>query len=495
MQGVSVTVQSLYIDQQPSLYSNDAGHIAFVCSLLTGKALEWVTAVWRPEGSSFSSFRAFLQQFRNVFEHSTAEGDPGEQLLKLSQGRNTAADYALTFRTLAAQTNWIEDTHKTLFRKGLTVELQSELACRDEGRSLNEYINLTIQVDNLMHSRRRVRTPLYTAHESTTMHEPMQLGFTHLSPEERERRQQNRLCLYCGQPGHMKASCPVRPVSKSQSVSSHTKENLFTSSILLPIRLHIKNRTIVTTAMLDSGATGNLISHEFTSLHQVKLNPCESSLTVEALDGHPIGGGKVHRLTEEIKMHVGTLHSETIQFYVIQAPHHSIILGLPWLRTHNPHISWRDGQITQWGENCHEHCLSKITRVSQPVSIVSPPDNQEVKLPSEYTDLTEVFSKKKASQLPEHRSVDCAIELTPGSTPPKGRIFPLSQPESNAMKLYIQEELAKGFIRPSTSPASAGFFFVKKKDGGLRPCIDYRGLNDITVKFRYPLPSSCSRTT
>ncbi len=42
------------------------------------------------------------------------------------------------------------------------------------------------------------------------------------------------------------------------------------------------------------------------------------------------------------------------------------------------------------------------------------------------------------------------------------------------MKAYIEEELSKGFIRPSTSPASAGFFFVKKKDGGLRPCIDYR---------------------
>ncbi len=56
------------------------------------------------------------------------------------------------------------------------------------------------------------------------------------------------------------------------------------------------------------------------------------------------------------------------------------------------------------------------------------------------------------------------------------------------MKLYIEEELAKGFIRPSTSPASAGFFFVKKKDGGLRPCIDYRSLNTITCKFRYPLP-------
>lgn len=56
------------------------------------------------------------------------------------------------------------------------------------------------------------------------------------------------------------------------------------------------------------------------------------------------------------------------------------------------------------------------------------------------------------------------------------------------MRKYIEEELAKGLICPSTSPASAGFFFVHKKDGDLRPCIDYRGLNDITIKFRYPLP-------
>ncbi|KAI2647943.1 Transposon Tf2-9 polyprotein [Labeo rohita] len=102
-------------------------------------------------------------------------------------------------------------------------------------------------------------------------------------------------------------------------------------------------------------------------------------------------------------------------------------------------------------------------------------------IPSEYHDLAEAFSKTRATQLPPHRSSDCAIELLPG-------IFPLSQPETDAMKVYIEEELAKGFIVPSTSPASAGFFFVKKKDGSLRPCIDFRGLNDITVKYCYPLP-------
>ncbi len=56
------------------------------------------------------------------------------------------------------------------------------------------------------------------------------------------------------------------------------------------------------------------------------------------------------------------------------------------------------------------------------------------------------------------------------------------------MDTYIKESLAADIIRASTSPAGAGFFFVGKKHGGLRPCIDYRGLNKITVWNRYPLP-------
>ena len=56
------------------------------------------------------------------------------------------------------------------------------------------------------------------------------------------------------------------------------------------------------------------------------------------------------------------------------------------------------------------------------------------------------------------------------------------------METYIQEALDQGFIRPSTSPAASGFFFVKKKDGGLRPRIDYRGLNQITKTYPYPYP-------
>lgn len=148
----------------------------------------------------------------------------------------------------------------------------------------------------------------------------------------------------------------------------------------------IQNKVISTTALLDSGAAGNF-SHEFASQYQLKLNPCNSSLTVEVLDGRPLGERKVHRLTKVVKMHIGTLHSETIKFYVIHAPHHSIILGLHWLRTHNPHISWREGQLIQWDTTCQDRCLSKVSRVSRnipdtSVPDTSAPDPEELNLPT-----------------------------------------------------------------------------------------------------------------
>lgn len=108
-------------------------------------------------------------------------------------------------------------------------------------------------------------------------------------------------------------------------------------------------------------------------------------------------------------------------------------------------------------------------------------------IPECYHDLKLVFSKSKAASLPSHRPYDCAINLFKGAPLPKGSLFNLSGPEKMAMEHYIQEALAFGHIRPSSSPAGAGFFFVKKKDKSLRPCIDFRELNQITIKDKYSL--------
>ena len=96
--------------------------------------------------------------------------------------------------------------------------------------------------------------------------------------------------------------------------------------------------------------------------------------------------------------------------------------------------------------------------------------------------------QQKALSLPPHRPYDCAISLIPGSTIPKGCLYSISGPEKKAMNENITASLKAGLICPSSSPARARLFFVGKKDGSLRTCIDYSSLNDITIKNRYPLP-------
>lgn len=98
-----------------------------------------------------------------------------------------------------------------------------------------------------------------------------------------------------------------------------------------------------------------------------------------------------------------------------------------------------------------------------------------------------MFSKAKATGLTPHRDYDCTIDILPGTQPPRGQVYPLSVQEQTAIEEDIQEALQQGHIVHSTSPASAGLFLVEKKEGGLWPCIDYRGLNSVTVKYPYAL--------
>ena len=112
----------------------------------------------------------------------------------------------------------------------------------------------------------------------------------------------------------------------------------------------------------------------------------------------------------------------------------------------------------------------------------------EAAVPAAYHDFADVFSDEVASHLPPHRAYDHAIDLEEGKQPPYGPIYSMSEQELQTLREQLDNLLGKGFIHPSNSPAGAPILFVKKKDGSLRLCIDYRNLNRITRKNRYPLP-------
>jgi len=119
-------------------------------------------------------------------------------------------------------------------------------------------------------------------------------------------------------------------------------------------------------------------------------------------------------------------------------------------------------------------------------STSTPPDLDIV--PPEYHDYADVFSKAKASELPPHHDYDLKIELEEGTSPPLGTLYSLSPVELSALWTFIDENLNTDFICPASSSHAALVLFIKKKDSSLCLCIDFRGLNKITKKDRYPLP-------
>ncbi|SOV03659.1 uncharacterized protein UDID_19105 [Ustilago sp. UG-2017a] len=109
-------------------------------------------------------------------------------------------------------------------------------------------------------------------------------------------------------------------------------------------------------------------------------------------------------------------------------------------------------------------------------------------IPKPYQHLRDVFDEVEADKLPHHTEHDLHLELIEGGKPPQGPLYLKGPKEMTELRRYLDENLKKGFIRPSKSPARSPVLFVPKKDGGLRLCVDYRGLNEITVKNRAPLP-------
>ncbi|MBW0509401.1 hypothetical protein O181_049116 [Austropuccinia psidii MF-1] len=227
-------------------------------------------------------------------------------------------------------------------------------------------------------------------------------------------------------------------------------------------------------------------------------------------------------------------------FLVIDTPKgEDLILGFDFLNNFNPSIDWRQGLITfnadhkdyydpsksfsndfSSAKSCAalvDEVLKEIADVGEDNSVSSlhlffgnmylPPSSYHDSLkelwveeeeredietpmkvvPSVYHQYLDVFYKVKADKLPPHHSCDHHIELE-GPLPPVGVIYSLSNQESDTLRAYISDNVEKGFIWPSSSSTGAPVLFVKNKDGGLCLCLDYRKLNAVTRKNKYPVP-------
>lgn len=215
-------------------------------------------------------------------------------------------------------------------------------------------------------------------------------------------------------------------------------------------------------------------------------------------------------------------HSEIRQFAVTNLGKSDIFIGHNWLYHHNPEIDWTTGKIkfTRCPLSCGyeepmvdndldledgDRIWVKPAKPSQKIrrsdfmvrafqSVASrlaekeTKDKTAEKVPDQYSGFEEVFEQAEFKHLPPRRTWDHAIELKPGTEPNGCKIYPLNPAEQSELDTFLDEHLKSRHIRPSKSPMASPFFFVKKKDGRLRPVQDYRKLNEIMIKNRYPLP-------
>jgi hypothetical protein len=200
-------------------------------------------------------------------------------------------------------------------------------------------------------------------------------------------------------------------------------------------------------------------------------------------------------------------------FHILEIAGTDAILGMPWLKQYNPNINWINHEI-RFNQEVPRKRI-KITAVDKAecYQLLADPDNdilvigakeigtpdiqikeeiKEPKIPQELAPILkeykDVFPEELPEGLPPKRTVDHKIDLIAGAEPTWRAIYQLAKPEFEALKKELDELLARGAIRPSKSPFGAPILFVKKKDGSYRMCIDYRELNEITIKNRYPLP-------
>lgn len=321
---------------------------------------------------------------------------------------------------------------------------------------------------------------------------------------------------------------------KLSACSTSEKERLDGSHMILPCAIKTTKGRLPTTALVDSGANGiAFIDQSFAHTNRLTLEPLRKARRLEVVDGRQSVAGKITHLTR-LPLEIRS-HKEILPCFVTKLGQQPIVLGIPWLQRHDATISWKDNTISFASDYCRQYCNVRQQEMIQGMSstknrtktldlcmigaapfvhltdrarrnpkdyrifAVSMKDIEKAlakkitmdpreKLPEDYHEFLDVFSKQEADKLPPHRPYDHKIQLKEGSEPSFGPLYDMSREELQVLRKELEENLGKGFIRASTSPAASPVLFVRKPGGGLRFCIDYRALNAITVKNRYPIP-------
>ncbi|GJR10553.1 putative reverse transcriptase domain-containing protein [Tanacetum coccineum] len=296
---------------------------------------------------------------------------------------------------------------------------------------------------------------------------------------------QNVTCYGCGEKGHYRHKCPkgrnqpndgARARAYVVVENAQHNPNVVTGTFLL--------NDHYASILFDSGAEKSFVSTEFTPFINITPATLDTSYDVELDDGKVVSTNTVLRGCTLALYN----HCFKIDLLPTRLGSFDVIVGMDWLSYHR-------GVIV---------CYEKIVRIPLPngeiLEIQGEGPEKDLKLLScikadekklddirIVRDFPEVFPDD-LSGLPPVREIKFHVDLIPGVLLVVKSPYRLAPSEMNELSNQLKELQEKGFIRPSHSPWGAPVLFVKKKDGAMRMCIDYKELNKLTIKNRYPLP-------
>ncbi|GJS00062.1 putative reverse transcriptase domain-containing protein [Tanacetum coccineum] len=321
-------------------------------------------------------------------------------------------------------------------------------------------------------------------------------------------------CFECGVQGHFKRNCPKLKNNNRGNQGGNDRapakvyvignagvdpDNVVAGTFLL------NNRYAY--ILFDTGADKSFVSTAFSTLLDIVPNTLDHGYNVELADGRIIG---VNNILMGCTLNFLN-HPFNINLMPVEMGSFDVIIGMDWLSRYSAVIDCAKkivripskGEILiVRGDRCSEGHRTRL-------NVISSTKVQKYLLKGSHVFLAHVTMKKTEDKskekqledvpvvkdfpedlpgLPPVRQVEFHIDLVPGAAPAARAPYRLAPSEMKELSDQLQDLCDKGFIRPSSSPWGAPVLFVKKKDGSFRMCIDYRELNKLTVKNRYPLP-------
>ncbi|GJV91538.1 putative reverse transcriptase domain-containing protein [Tanacetum coccineum] len=326
-------------------------------------------------------------------------------------------------------------------------------------------------------------------------------------------------CYECGVQGHIKRDCPKlkngnrgnqrgndnapAKVYVVGNAGTNPDSNVVTGTFLLNDRY--------ASILFDTGADRSFVSTTFSSLIDITPTTLDHYYDVELADGKIIGINTIIRGCTLNFLN----HPFNINLMPVELGSFDVIIGMDWLSKYHAvidcaekivRIPWGNETLIVHGDGSNQGNGTRLNIISctkthkyllkghhvflANITAKETEDRSGEKRLEDVPivrDFPEVFPEELPG-LPPTRQVEFQIDLMPGAAPVARAPYRLAPSEMKELSEQLQELSDKGFIRPSSSPWGAPVLFVKKKDGSFRMCIDYRELNKLTVKNRYPLP-------